>query len=59
MFTKPRVARIVLIVGLATSALALGAVASAPVPEMTTGDDGDWVYVRTGDLDLSRPAGRS
>jgi UrcA family protein len=57
MFAKPRIARFALVAGVALSALTLGAVSSAPIPEMTANADSAWVDVRTGDLDLSNPAG--
>jgi UrcA family protein len=57
MFTKRRIVQLAIVAGVAISALALGTVSSTPIPEMTADADGAWVNVRTGDLDLSNPAG--
>jgi UrcA family protein len=57
MFAKPIVAKLALAAGVAISALAMGAVSSAPIPEMTADADSAYENVRIGDLDLSSPAG--
>jgi UrcA family protein len=57
MFAKLPIARLAIAAGMAVSALALGTASSTPIADVATSGDEAWVTVRTGDLDLSSPAG--